>query len=53
MEKEVTLLVYLFGTLIVGISLSAILVLIFWISEKIVTNRERKKRKTVWDLGEK
>ena len=52
MEPEVTLSVYMFGTLVVALSLSAILVLMFWISDLISTRIERKKRKTVWNFDD-
>jgi NADH:ubiquinone oxidoreductase subunit 3 (subunit A) len=51
--EEVSLFIYLVTTFIVAIACTSVLILMFWISDLISTRRERKKKKSVWDFGEK
>ena len=49
----VTFTVYLLASFVIAFLCTAVLVLMFMISDYIATKRERKKRKSVWDFGDK
>jgi len=51
--NEVTFTVYLLATFVVAFLCTGVLVLMFMLSDYIATRRERKKRKSVWDFGDK
>ena len=48
----VTFTVYLLATFVVAFLCTGVLVLMFMLSDYIVTRRERKKRKSIWDFGD-
>ena len=46
--EHVSLGIYLLVTFIVATLCTLVLILMFWISDRISLNRKIKKRKTVW-----
>ena len=51
--NSVTFTVYLLVSFVIAFLCTIVLVLMFTISDYIATKKERKKRKTVWELEEK
>tara|TARA_A100000172_G_scaffold71133_1_gene51633 strand:- start:2134 stop:2295 length:162 start_codon:yes stop_codon:yes gene_type:complete len=51
--NEVSFTVYLLATFVVAFACTGVLVLMFMISDYIATRRDRKKRKSVWNFGDK
>jgi|LULU01.1.fsa_nt_gb hypothetical protein len=50
MIEDISLFTYLVLTLLVALSCTGILLLMFMLSDYIATRRERKKRKSIWDF---